>query len=179
MFVPTSDHVSKEQEKKRYDLHQNNPDDSGYRKFLSRVMPPLLSKIKPGSRGLDFGSGPSPVLAMMLAEKGFPTDFVDPHYYNHPELLEIDYDFITCTEVVEHFRNPDANWNQLIGLLKKGGWLAVMTQTIPENEEFGRWFYQKDETHICYYTSRTFEWLAGNHHLKMESFGPSVFLFQR
>ena len=42
-------------EKAIYDLHHNSPDDPGYRRFLGRLADPLMERLRPGSRGLDFG----------------------------------------------------------------------------------------------------------------------------
>ena len=44
-------------EKKRYDQHQNSPDD-GYEKFISPIINYVLKKISTEKTGLDFGSGP-------------------------------------------------------------------------------------------------------------------------
>ncbi|MBT6026512.1 MAG: hypothetical protein HOG96_00440, partial [Porticoccaceae bacterium] len=68
--VPRQFHLSSEAEKEVYDQHQNNLNDQGYRKFLSRLADPLLEKLAPNSFGLDFGSGPGPTLSLMLEEKG-------------------------------------------------------------------------------------------------------------
>ncbi len=46
-----------EQKKKHYDLHENDPSDAGYRRFLSRIAD-LTNKISSNSQGLDFGCGP-------------------------------------------------------------------------------------------------------------------------
>ena len=47
-------------------VHNNNPYDSEYRKFLSKIIEPLIDKIIPGAKGLDYGSGPGPTLSLML-----------------------------------------------------------------------------------------------------------------
>lgn len=179
IFVPIEDHIDPAAEKARYDLHQNSPEDKGYRSFLSRILPPLQPKINQGDRGLDYGSGPSPVLAAILRENGFQSVFYDPFYHNQPELLQEQYDFVTCTEVVEHFRHPLSDWKQLINLVKKGGWLAVMTQMTPETMAFDRWYYQRDETHVCFYTLESFKWIAAEFQLILEPAGQSIVLFQR
>ena len=53
VFVPPDQILSKEDEKKRYDLHQNSPLDPGYCRFLSRMFIPMQKCLAPGSRGLD------------------------------------------------------------------------------------------------------------------------------
>ena len=54
-------HLSPEDERAIYDLHQNDPADARYRAFLARLADPLRAKLVPGMRGLDFGCGPGPV----------------------------------------------------------------------------------------------------------------------
>ena len=70
VFVNPEQRVDAEAEKAVYDLHENDPQDQGYRRFLSRMADPLLQRIAPQSQGLDFGCGPGPALAMMLEEQG-------------------------------------------------------------------------------------------------------------
>ena len=50
-------------EKAPYDLHRNEPDDPGYRRFLDQLGAPLCERLGAGDRGLDFGCGPGPALA--------------------------------------------------------------------------------------------------------------------
>jgi hypothetical protein len=52
VFVPSRQFLSAADEKKRYDLHQNSPQDMNYRRFLSRLFIPLQKKLTPGSHGL-------------------------------------------------------------------------------------------------------------------------------
>ena len=106
VFVPDDQHLDLQQEKAIYDLHQNQVDDQGYRQFLSRLSTPLLERLSPGSQGLDYGCGPGPLLANILKQAGHSVDLYDPFYANHPQHLENRYDFVTCTEVAEHFRQP-------------------------------------------------------------------------
>jgi len=62
VFVPKEQRLTPEKEKAVYDLHQNNPHDQGYRKFLSRLFDPIVERVQPGVKGLDFGCGPGPTL---------------------------------------------------------------------------------------------------------------------
>jgi hypothetical protein len=80
VFVPNKFHLSPSDEKEIYDQHQNSPDDSGYRVFLSRLLTPLVERLEPNRTGLDFGSGPGPTLSVMLSEKGHEMDIYDPFY---------------------------------------------------------------------------------------------------
>lgn len=161
LFVPPEFHLSQKEEKARYDLHQNDPDDPGYRKFLSRLLGPVREAFSPPARGLDFGCGPGPALSMMLEDAGYLMDVYDPYYSNHPEVLEKKYDFITCSEVVEHLSQPEKVMGELLDMLSPGGSLFIMTQlAAEERERFASWSYKNDITHICFFKKESFEYFA-------------------
>ena len=160
VFVPPRQLPSAEEEKKRYDLHQNSPEDPGYRRFLSRLFIPLQRLLAPGSDGLDFGSGPEPALSRMFEEAGHSMVIFD-HFYEHvPTVLERQYDFITATEVVEHLHDPGKELERLWACLKEGGRLGIMTAFAVPQEAFPQWHYKNDPTHVCFFSPRTFAWLG-------------------
>lgn len=166
-------------EKAIYDLHDNNPQDEGYRRFLSKLINPLLERLEPGARGLDFGCGPGPALAVMLREAGMDMALYDPFFHPQTSVLEQQYDFITCTEVVEHLHRPAGIFRQLDGLLAPGGWLGVMTCFQTDDERFANWHYRRDPTHIVFYRRDTMEWLANAHGWALEIPAKDVALFQK
>ena len=181
IYVPSQYHVSVETARRRYDTHRNSPDDpghAGYRAFLNRLLTVLVPLLPEGSTGLDFGSGPEPVLSTLLQEEGFQTEIYDPLYANQTTLLEHSYDFVTCTETVEHFTQPRTDWNRLFGLVKSGGWLGGMTQFVTDRSRFPNWYYQRDETHVCFYSGDTFQWLATEYELPVRFYPKSVALFR-
>ncbi len=147
-------------EYQRYRLHQNDPDDPKYRAFLSRLAEPLLSRLEPNREGLDYGCGPGPALARMLAEAGHAVHLYDPFFYPDDTALTRRYDFITCTEAAEHFHRPFQEFVRLDGLLRPGGWLAVMTSFQTDDSRFADWHYRRDPTHVVFYRKETFLRLA-------------------
>jgi len=168
VVVPKQFHLSAEKEKAQYDLHQNNPQDIRYRKFLSRAFEPLVGKLGRGAVGLDFGCGPGPAISVMGAEAGVKIENYDPYYYNNPELLERKYNFITMTEVIEHVSEPGELLSQLAEMMQPGAILAVMTKRIIDQDHFKSWHYKNDLTHICFYSDKTFTWIANEYHWKLE-----------
>ncbi len=160
VFVPPSQYLTPEQEKAHYDLHQNSPDDQDYRQFLGRLADPLITVLKPEMSGLDFGSGPGPTLSVMLEESGFDMAIYDIFYANDKAVLQVDYDFITVTEVVEHLSKPGEVLELLWSRIKPGGWLGIMTKMVLDQAAFGRWHYKNDQTHICFYSRETFDYLG-------------------
>ena len=168
-----------EVERAEYELHRNTEDDAGYRAFLSRLATPLLQRVAPGSQGLDFGCGPGPVLAAMLREAGLHVALYDPFF--HPDMAALDrrYDFITCSEVVEHFHQPAHEFRRLNRLLAPGGWLAVMTRFQTDDDRFAQWHYRRDPTHVVFYREATFAHLARLQGWTCEVPSPHVVLMRK
>ncbi len=160
VFVPSSQFLSPEDERKRYDLHRNSPDDEGYRLFLHRMFLHLQVGLSPASSGLDFGSGTGQVLAQMFREAGHSMATYDPFYEPDRAVLRQQYDFITATEVVEHLRDPKRDLELLWACLRPGGYLGIMTRPAVDMAAFPMWHYKNDLTHVCFFSSQTFRWLA-------------------
>jgi 2-polyprenyl-3-methyl-5-hydroxy-6-metoxy-1,4-benzoquinol methylase len=179
VFVLASYHLPATAEKAYYDLHENDPEDAGYRRFLDRVFAPLGEKLLPGARGLDFGSGPGPTLSGMLAEAGFPTVIYDPFYAPGISVWQEQYDFVTATEVVEHLHRPMKDLQRVWDVLKPGGWLGIMTKRVLDVAAFARWHYKDDPTHVVFFAEATFHWLAGHWSAKVEIVGPDVVFLQK
>ena len=113
IFVPPNFFLSTDDEKARYDTHQNSPEDLKYRAFLSRLFIPIQDRLAPGSYGLDFGSGPGPTLSVIFEEAGHSMAIYDHFYAQNPAVLDTPYDFITATEVVEHLHHPKQELDRL------------------------------------------------------------------
>lgn len=143
-----------------YQLHENHIHDPAYRRFLARLADPLLARLAPAARGLDYGCGPGPALAAVLTEAGHSMALYDPFFETDPAPLRNTYDFITCTEVVEHFHHPAEEFDRLGAMLRPGGWLAVMTCFQTEDARFARWHYRMDPTHVVFYRPETFARIA-------------------
>eukprot|EP01124_Arcella_intermedia_P025662 TRINITY_DN4637_c0_g1_i1.p1 TRINITY_DN4637_c0_g1~~TRINITY_DN4637_c0_g1_i1.p1 ORF type:complete len:293 (-),score=46.43 TRINITY_DN4637_c0_g1_i1:2-880(-) len=162
VFMDKSSYLTKEKEKERYDTHNNNPNDQGYVKFLRRVADPLLIEIGAEPKvGLDFGCGPGPCLSKLLEEHKHTVHLYDPFYFpDRAPLRPEAFDFITCTEVIEHVKDPAEVFGELRAWLKEGGVLAMMTSFVVERSKFDNWYYHRDQTHICFYSPETFNWVA-------------------
>lgn len=179
IFVPAEFQLDAAAEKAIYDHHQNNPEDAGYRAFLSQTLNPLVELLPPAAEGLDFGCGPGPTLSLMLEEAGFGCANYDIYYANDPDKLTRTYDFVTCTEVVEHVSQPQQVIDQLVRLLRPKGVLAVMTRSLETATDFANWGYRKDATHITFYGNKTFAWIAQNWQLKVLFQDERTVIFQR
>ena len=179
VFVPAAYHISAEQEKAEYDLHQNDPQDPGYRKFLARLFEPLRQRLAPAASGLDFGCGPGPTLSLLFQEAGYPVALYDKFYADHPQALQTNYDFITASEVVEHLHAPGAELERLYQRLNSNGILGIMTKLVTGREAFSSWHYKNDRTHICFFSAATFVWLGQRWQAQVEFFGKDVILLTK
>mgnify|MGYP003312458680 CR=1 FL=1 len=179
VFVPKIFHLSKFDEKREYDLHQNSVQDEGYRRFLGKVSEPLLLRLSEVSKGLDFGCGPGPTLSQMIEAAGHHMDIYDPYYSPDRSFKTKRYDFITATEVLEHLVEPGSELNQLWSLLNSSGWLAIMTKRVMSLEAFANWHYKNDPTHISFFCESTFYFLAKNWETEAEFVGDDVVLLQK
>lgn len=179
-FCRSEAQLSPEQEKAVYDQHQNNPDDMGYRQFLGRLATPLVERLPTGPLdGLDFGSGPGPTLSIMLEEMGYNMAIYDPYFAPDPSVLTRQYDFVTCTEAIEHFNQPAKEWGLLLSMIKPGGWLGLMTKLATDAEAFTRWHYKNDPTHVSFFSRDTFRFLAQRDGLEVEFVGNDVILLRK
>lgn len=160
VFACPESFLSQDQEKAEYLLHENSAEDAGYRRFLSRLSTPLLETLPAGLHGLDFGCGPNPVLAEMLAQSGMTMSVFDPFFAPDTDLLSTQYDFITCTEAIEHFHKPMKEITLLSQLVKPGGLLAVMTKRVISQQRFSTWHYKNDPTHVSFFSEATFHYIA-------------------
>ena len=76
-----------------------------------RLWDELRPRLPEGARGLDYGAGPGPALAAMIEEDGYSAALYDPLFHPDEAVLSDSYDFITCTETVEHFATPAPTFN--------------------------------------------------------------------
>ncbi len=153
-YLPTS-----EDEKSRYEEHHNDVLDPRYRQFVSPITSSVIRDYGPESVGLDFGSGTGPVISQVLLEAGYDIKQYDPFFDNKPEVLECQYDYIACCEVMEHFHNPKKEFHLLQSLLKPGGHLYCMTHLYTPAINFDNWYYRRDKTHSFIYQAATLKWI--------------------
>lgn len=177
IFVPPVQRLSAEEELARYEMHQNDPNDPGYRKFLARMFKPLEKKLPDNSFGLDFGSGPGPTLHLMFEEAGHTMLIYDPFYADKPSVFKKNYDFITTTETAEHLYDPIKELDRLWSCLKPGGYLGVMTRRWTSIEKFKNWHYKNDDTHVCFFHEDTFWWLQDRWSAELEVYKRDVVIF--
>jgi len=151
VFVGPNYFPNPEDEKERYLTHNNDVYDPGYRKFAKPITDVVLNDFTGEHCGLDFGAGTGPVICKVLGEKGYNIEPYDPFFCNNIELLERQYDYIVCCEVIEHFFKPQKEFAQLRSMLKPNGKLICMTDFYSDDIDFSKWYYKNDPTHVFFY----------------------------
>ena len=179
VFLKPHLRLSVEAERERYRAHQNSPSDEGYVRFLNRLLIPLKERIPAGAKGLDYGCGPGPTISVLMENENYQVVNYDPAFFPNEDAFFSEYQFITCTEVIEHVCDPKNIFKILFDLLRKDGVLAIMTQVRYDNVNFKEWWYPKDPTHICFFSNRTFAWIANCFKIKWESPVDNVIFFQK
>ena len=149
------------QERLHYEKHNNDLTNAGYREHLLELVRPLVRRLSENARGLDFGCGPGLSIEPLMRDFGVRCISYDPIFYPQEELLTPDtYEYISCCEVPEHFREPQIEFRRLHMMLRTGGILGLRTRTVPD--DFQSWWYHRDPTHVVFYSERAFDWIA-NH----------------
>ena len=159
-FLDKSHFLSSEDEYLHYCTHNNAIDDAKYRAFLSKLYKPLKHLLSFHKSGLDYGCGPGPALTAMLEEDGYEMRKYDPFFYPDETVFTLKFDFITCSETVEHFYDPYSEFDLLSKMLNPSGVLAIMTSFLEDDALFQNWHYVRDPTHVVFYSRKTFEKIA-------------------
>jgi len=154
--------VSLDKELKVYKQHNNSEENLGYvamfQDFMDKTFLPYREDI---STILDFGSGPNPVLSKVMRDNGFNVEHYDKFFSPQKVYEDKKYDLITSTEVIEHIVDIQEVMTLFSKHLNPNGYLAIMTQFHTNNtEEYLKWWYRRDPTHISFFRPHTFEVLA-------------------
>lgn len=115
----------------------------------------------------------------MLREARPSVALYDSFFAPDEDLLNVSYDFICATEVVEHLHRPGPELERLWALLPSDGWLGIMTKLVRDPAAFTRWHYKNDPTHVYFFSADTWRWWARQHSARLEIIGADVILLQR
>lgn len=149
----------REAEKTRYEEHNNDVNDLSYQEFVRPIVDEIRRDFLPSHSGLDFGAGTGPVISKLLADKAYQVKQYDPFFHNYPNLLDFQYDYIVCCEVIEHFHQPAKEFHSLKRMLSKNGKLYCMTSLYNKTIDFKSWYYKNDATHVFFYQLETLEYI--------------------
>lgn len=169
IFMDEKHYLDAEFEKKHYDNHDNNLESLGYVKMFEKLIEEFVtSDTKDIKTVLDFGCGEGEVLPILLERKNIKCDKYDLYYFPEKVYEDKKYDLICSTEVIEHLANPLDTLKELLLHLNKDSYLLLMTYFHPsDDEQFLKWFYIKDMTHIGFFSMKTFKSLASKLNLEV------------
>ncbi|MFZ4857474.1 MAG: class I SAM-dependent methyltransferase [Desulfuromonadaceae bacterium] len=139
----------------------------------------------------DFGSG-SGFLAAAFKSLGYEVTTYEPLL--HGEFKRNNYncsnDLVILNQVIEHVEDIDSLVDNVYSVTEPGGIIFVatlMTDAITDElsrfqEQFKKWWYKDDQTHISFFSQCTFEYICANkdsNQLKLVYFHPNYVLLQR
>jgi 2-polyprenyl-3-methyl-5-hydroxy-6-metoxy-1,4-benzoquinol methylase len=166
-------------EKARYLEHLNEVEDTRFQQFVSPITNHVLNDFPAEAKGLDFGAGHAPIITHVLHNQGYDIQPYDPLFFNQPELLEQQYDYICSCEVIEHFHNPEESFSLLNSLLKEQSKLFCMTELYHEGINFHTWNYKNDPTHVFIYHRNTMSYLANRFGFQRAEITGRLIVFSR
>lgn len=179
VFMRPEDRLSADEERRRYKLHNNQYEDERYRLFLNQTAGAVSASCSPGQLGLDYGCGPEPVLAQMLNERGFKVNHFDPLFFPSETCLDTQYDFVSCTEVIEHAHEPHKLLSSLVSCVAGNGRIFIMTGLRKPESAFSKWWYTKDPTHVGFYSEYTLQFIAQAFGLSIERYSEQVTVYTK
>lgn len=104
----------------------------------------------------------------IMRQRGVKTECYDKFYQTKKVYIDKRYDLITSTEVFEHLDNPKEVLKLLASHLSPNGVIAIMTLFhTNKQEDFLKWWYRRDPTHIGFFTPKSVEIMAEKYGLKV------------
>jgi len=171
--------LSPTDEKKRYLTHRSDMEDTGYYNFVLPIIDQVKLHISKDGQGLDFGCGHVPVLSNYLEREGYQMSVFDPIFYKDDSVLNNQYDFIVCCEVMEHFFQPSQEFQALFKSLGPQGKLICKTHMFEKGMDFDTWYYKNDPSHVFIYQAETVHWIKNNYLLKDVKINDRVITFTK
>ncbi len=160
VFVPEQFFLTTAQERTRYELHDNSIENKGYTDFLEKIVSVIMERFPVNYTILDFGSGAGAVLGTLLHQKGHSCESYDPLFNIQCNDNAKTYDIIVVCEVIEHLRLLQDDLAFIKKRLKPDGTVIIRTQLYPDADNFLKWWYIQDLTHINFFSSLTIDFVA-------------------
>ena len=82
IFVDASELPNQRAEKERYELHSDDVNNDGYRKFVQPITSVIKKDFTSEDKGLDFGAGTSRIISSILKEDAYDILDYDPYFQN-------------------------------------------------------------------------------------------------
>lgn len=172
------DRLDREAEAERYQKHENRMEDPGYRRWLEPACDLLTAHATVGSKGLDIGCGPAPLLASMLSDSGRPTRGWDPLFHPQDPPHAGEADLVSMTEVFEHLHQPLDLLRDINRWARPAAHILVMTG-IADDDSFAGWHYLRDRTHVIFARPETMEWIGASLNWRLVTRSGNLVLFRK
>lgn len=179
IYLDSTFYLTSQDEKKRYDSHQNVPADEKYRNYLLSTFRHIQDDLPPNAKLLDFGCGPTEGLKFVVNALGFYCDSYDPFFFPRDIFEKSFYHGIILSESLEHFYYPQKELENILSLLRSDGKLLIRTERHLGEHHFRNWYYQKDPTHVIFFSIKTFEFIAKRYNLESSFPEKNIVLFRR
>lgn len=162
-------YVDEVRERAHYDKHHNTLESLGYVEMFEDLVDEFVLPYRDNIKtSLDFGCGEGEVLPIVLEREGILCDRYDLHYFPKKIYKDKKYDLILSTEVFEHLQNPLELFEELLLHVRDDGYLLLMSAFHPDNdEEFLKWWYIRDITHIGFFNLQTFSYMSERFNLEI------------
>jgi hypothetical protein len=161
VFVPREKILAFDEEAARYEAHENDEFDPGYRNYMEQTASGIRHHLPASAHGLDFGCGKTLILSKIFKSYGIDVDSYDLYFHPKEEIWSKKYDFVVLSEVIEHLKEPSSLMVRLSGILNPHGQIFVKTKLYPpEPEAFSNWFYKRDLTHVQFFSYGSLKTLA-------------------
>lgn len=162
IFLQPENHLSTEEQKRRYLRHRNSLEEEGYINFLSSFLQRVvIPHIERGAHVLDYGSGPVPAFSWLLDTNGYRVDSFDPFFFPDTSWEKETYRAAIMIEVLEHLSNPVGTLKNLRDRIAPGGYICIRSSLHDENpSHFATWWYRQDPTHVSFFSITTIEYLS-------------------
>ncbi|MGX1023672.1 class I SAM-dependent methyltransferase [Flavobacterium sp. CS20] len=180
IFKPSKYFVDADFEEERYRTHNNDVHDKRYQSFVSPITNAVKRDFSSDTKGLDYGCGTGPVATYVLEHEDYNITLYDPYFYPDSSYENEEYDFIICCEVMEHFYEPNQEFEKLKNLLKPNAKLYCKTKMITNDfsvENFKNWHYKNDPTHVFFYSPKTLQVICQKFGFKSVSFDEKLITF--
>lgn len=162
VFLDKIYYITQDAEKTQYNNHNNSLENEGYVQMFESFLDFFWEDLEnQPTLALDFGCGPGPVLQVLLKRRGLTCNIYDKFYQPKKIYENQYYDLITSTEVFEHLQDPIEVLSLFKKHLRPKGYVALMSLFHSnKQEDFLKWWYRRDPTHIIFFRAKTFEILA-------------------
>lgn len=167
-FIKKAKIVDSVAEQKRYLQHNY---DEKYDKYMFNLYNKII--IDKNINILDYGCGRIPTLSKVFNDY----NIYNYDYYFYPfEFTTLSYDLIILNEVIEHIEDPLVTISSLVKLLHKNGKIVIHTGLTDNINDIEKWWYVRDITHISFFHTETFKYIARIYNLSYEYQEPFIIL---